>query len=82
MMIHAVYFEVDEGEEIAHTGPDDVYVLDIILMYASEPDSQTAEAVANEVKGKIEQAFKAKLFQYRIRQVAGHRVEICRCNFG
>lgn len=62
MMIHAVYFEVDEGREIAHSGPDDVYALDIILLYASEPDPQAAEAVANEVKGKIEQAFKAKLF--------------------
>ncbi len=39
-----------------------VYVLDIVLLYASEPDSETAEAFANRVKEKIEYAFNAKLF--------------------
>lgn len=60
-MITAVFFDVDEGQEVARTGPDDVYVLDIILLHSSEPDFNAAEAAANKAKTAIEHAFKAKL---------------------
>jgi hypothetical protein len=61
-MITAVFFDVDEGQEVARTGPDDVYMLDIILLHATEPDFQAAEASANEARVAIEHAFTTKLF--------------------
>jgi len=61
-MITAIFFDVDEGQEVARTGPDDVYVLDIYLLNASEPDFYAAEASANNAKAEIERAFKTKLF--------------------
>ena len=61
-MITAVFFDVDEGQEVARTGPDDVYMLDIILLHATEPDFQAAEASANEARAAIEHAFTTKLF--------------------
>ena len=35
-MITAVFFDVDEGQVVARTGPDDVYMLDIILVIQAE----------------------------------------------
>ena len=61
-MITAVFFDVDEGQEVARTGPDDVYMLDIILLHATEPDFQAAETSANEARAAIEHAFMTKLF--------------------
>ena len=61
-MITAVFFDVDEGQEVARTGPDDVYMLGIILLHATEPDFQAAEASANEARVAIEHAFTTKLF--------------------
>jgi hypothetical protein len=60
-MITAVFFDVDEGQEVARTGSDDVYVLDILLLHATEPDFYAAEAASNTAKSAIEQAFKLKL---------------------
>jgi hypothetical protein len=60
-MITAVFFDVDEGREVARTEPDDVYALDIILLYATEPDFDAAEKAAESAKDAINRAFKAKL---------------------
>lgn len=60
--ITAVFFDVDEGLEIAHIGPDDVYLLDIILLHATEPDFDRGESAAIAAKNAIEKAFKTKLF--------------------
>jgi hypothetical protein len=60
--ITAVFFDVDEGLHITHVGIDDVYLLDIILLYAIEPDYEKAEAAAKATKEEIENAFKRKLF--------------------
>jgi hypothetical protein len=59
--IIAVFFDIDGGEQVAHCGIDDVYVLDVILLYASEPDYEKAESAAKIAKEKIEKAFRAKL---------------------
>lgn len=61
-MITAVFFDVDEGQEIARTGPNDIYVLDIFLLHAIEPDFYDAETAANKAKDAIIQAFTKKLF--------------------
>ena len=60
-MITAVFFDVDEGREVARTEPDDVYALDIILLHAAEPDFDAAEKAADSAKDAINRAFKAKL---------------------
>jgi hypothetical protein len=64
-MITAVFFDVDEGREVARILPDDVYVLDIILLHNTEPDFNAAEAAANKVKAEVENAFKVKLLDNR-----------------
>ena len=61
--ITAIFFDVDEGEEITHSTPTDTYLLDIILLYETEPDATSAEDTANRAKASIEQAFKEKLYQ-------------------
>ena len=60
-MITAVFFDVDEGQEIARTGPGDVYVLDIYLLHVTSPDFNAAEASANQAKADIENGFRSKL---------------------
>ena len=60
--IIAVFFDIDEGAQVAHCGIDDVYVLDVILLYASETDGGKAESAAKTAKEQIEKAFRTKLF--------------------
>ncbi|MDW7643775.1 MAG: hypothetical protein SCI25_01895 [Desulfuromonadales bacterium] len=61
-MITAVFFDVDEGREISKSGPDDVYLLDIFMLYAVEPDVDAAETAALKAVAEIKQAFKGRLF--------------------
>lgn len=60
-MLTAVFFDVDEGRE-EKKEPDDVYVLDIYLLHAEEPDYFVAEEAARKAENAICLAFKAKLF--------------------
>jgi len=64
--ITAVFFDVDEGQEKSHKVNDDVYVLDIILLYATAPDFNAAETAAIKAKNEIEHAFKKKLFNAKL----------------
>ncbi len=59
--IIAILFDVDEGLERNRTDPDDVYVLDITLLHAVEPDHDAAESAAKTAKKAIRDAFEAKL---------------------
>lgn len=61
-MISAVFFDVDDGQEVAHSGSEDVYMLDIYLLYENEPDFNAAEIAVTAAKAAIEQAFETKLF--------------------
>lgn len=61
-LITAVLFDVDEGQELVRTGPNDVYVLDITLLHATELDYEAAASAANAAKKAIQTAFEAKLF--------------------
>jgi hypothetical protein len=61
-MITAVFFDVDEGHDIPHAGPKDVYTLGIILLHETEPDFNAAEIEANKAKAAIEHAFMSKLY--------------------
>jgi hypothetical protein len=62
VMITAVFFDVDEGREIPKTGPDDTYLLDIVLLYAVDPDFHAAETAALKAVEEVKKAFKKKLF--------------------
>ena len=55
-------FDVDEGVELVRNGPHDVYLLDITLLHATEPDFAKAEAAANTAKRAIQSDFERKLF--------------------
>ncbi len=57
--IKAILFDVNGGPD---REVDDIYLLDIIVLYASEPDAIEAEGIANRVAKKIKDAFNAKLF--------------------
>jgi len=61
-LISGVFFDVDGGKDVIRNGPDDTYMLDIIVLYTSEPDVISAENAANEAVSAIEKAFKEKLF--------------------
>ena len=62
-MIVGIFFDVDEGEEVAHHGPDDTFTLDIIILHAADPDFFLAEKAANAAAKAIETAFVEKLFK-------------------
>lgn len=61
-LIAGVFFDVDEGAEVARGGPDDSYTLDITILHAAEPDFDAAEKAAIAVATAVEKAFRDKLF--------------------
>lgn len=61
-LIAGVFFDVDEGAEVARDGPDDTYVLDITILHAADPNFVAAERAAATVAKAIEKAFRERLF--------------------
>ncbi|VVE77014.1 hypothetical protein PCA31118_05360 [Pandoraea captiosa] len=61
-LIIGVFFDVDEGAEVARNGPDDTYKLDIIILHQADPDFVAAESAAKAAADAIEKAFREKLF--------------------
>jgi hypothetical protein len=55
--IRAVFFDVDDGNEVQRNEPNDSYALRIVLLYTSQPNSLESEAVALKVRDQIESAF-------------------------
>lgn len=60
--IIAVFFDIDEGEEIAHLNEDDPFTLSIALLYSTEADPLGAEAAAQEAAKAIAAAFGDRCF--------------------
>ena len=60
--ITAIFFDVDEGKELVHAGPQGCYCLDIIILYSTSTDADAALLTANTAKSTIETAFKNKLY--------------------
>jgi hypothetical protein len=58
--IPAIFFDVDEGEEVKREGANDTYTLTITLLYSTASDPEKAEADAIAAKNAIEKAFKEK----------------------
>lgn len=67
-MITAVFFVLDDEKELS---PEDVYVINILLLHASEPDFFEAAAAAEKAKAAIERDFKAKLYNPQAREWEG-----------
>jgi len=61
-LISGVFFDVDEGVEVARVGPNDTYTLDITILHRAEPDFDAAMKAADAAAKAIEKAFKDKLF--------------------
>ena len=60
--IVAVFFDGDEGNEVACTDPQECYCLDVVILYSTSTDAYAALLAANEAKSTIEAAFKSKLY--------------------
>ncbi len=58
----AIFFDVDEGQEIERSGADDVYKLRIDLLYSADHDSVAALDVAENAAGAISAAFRDRCF--------------------
>lgn len=61
-LIVGIFFDVDDGLDVARDGADDVYVLDITILHSAAPDFFAAEAAAQVVANAIDKVFKDKLF--------------------
>ena len=59
----AVFFDVDDGEEVKRDGPDDVYQLRVTVLYDSAKDEpkayKAAQAAADVIESEFEKAFLA-----------------------
>jgi hypothetical protein len=58
--IDAVFFDVDDGDDIAHNGIDDPFKLAIYLLYNTQRDEEAATKGAEKAAELIEKAFKTK----------------------
>lgn len=61
-IITAIFFDVDDGTEHHRTEPNDIYKLDITILYAENLNPVVAEKAANVAKNEIIEAFKTKLY--------------------
>jgi hypothetical protein len=59
----AVFFDVDDGEEVKRNGPDDVYRLRVTVLYDSAKDEpkayKAAQGAADAIVNEFEKAFLA-----------------------
>jgi hypothetical protein len=60
--ITAIFFDVDDGIEQLRTDPNDTYVLDITILYATDQDPNAAEVASETAKTEITKAFENKLY--------------------
>ena len=74
--ICAIFFDVDDGEEVQRNESEDTYGLAVILLYPSQPNSQESETVALKVKEQIETAFKELFFN---ENNSGREIELLDC---
>jgi hypothetical protein len=59
-LISAIYFDLDSGEEVSRSGPEDPYRLAIYLLYDTETSPDAAEGAAASAKIAIERVFRDK----------------------
>lgn len=56
--IAAIYFDVDQGENVSRVGSDDPYVLAVYVLYSTEIDPDAAERTAEAAAQSIRKAFR------------------------
>lgn len=61
--ISGVFFDVDDGKEVARPEPEDTYQLDIVILYPSEPNPEKSLKAGQEVVQKIKTACKLVLYE-------------------
>lgn len=59
----AVFFDIDEGEEVHREGPDDPYELQITLLYDTSNDPHKAKELATKAAIAITKVFEARCFK-------------------
>jgi hypothetical protein len=60
--IRAVFFDVDEGNEVTRQGLDDAYQLFVTLLYSTEDDPSQAKAAATIAAKNVEDIFRSCCF--------------------
>lgn len=76
-LISAIYFDIDQGEEVQRSGADDPYTLSIYLLYSTEIDPEAAETAADTAKFAIRTAFQEKCISKG--SGAWHDIELVEC---
>jgi hypothetical protein len=76
-LIAAIYFDVDQGEDVSRVGPDDPYTLAIHLLFSTEPDPEAAERAAETAKLAIKEAFRDKCLSKEMG--TWHDIELIEC---
>ena len=61
--ISGIFFDVDDGREVIRIEDDDIYQLDVYIVYPDEPTPEKSLKAAEEVQQKIKTAFQLKLYQ-------------------
>ncbi len=61
--ISGVFFDVDDGKEVARPKPEDTYQLDIVILYPAEPTPEKSQKAAEEVVQKIKATCKSILYE-------------------
>ncbi len=74
--ILAIFFDVNQGKDEIRVDPADAYALTIYVLYTTESDPEKAQIAAEEARGKIETAFRKKLFEPTQRW---RDIELCEC---
>jgi hypothetical protein len=76
-LIAAIYFDVDQGEEVTRTTADDPYTLVIYLLYSTETDPDAAERAAENAKLAIRNAFRDRCLSKKTG--TWHDIELINC---
>ena len=76
-LIAAIYFDVDQGEEISRTGSDDPYTLAIYLLFSTETDPEAAERATEAAKQAIRKAFRDRCLSKETG--TWHDIELIEC---
>jgi hypothetical protein len=61
-LVLGIFFDVDDGEELIHEGPEDPYTLDILVLHPTEPDFFLAVKAAETLAKDIQLLFRKALF--------------------
>jgi hypothetical protein len=75
--IAAIFFDLDQGEEISRSGPDDLYALAIYLLFDTGIDPVVAEQEAETAKIAIKKAFRDKCLSKE--NGTWHDIELIEC---